>query len=485
MKWIKSYDLYRENKSSGSSSKVVVELCVAMLLLNENFLDKILDQGQKSRYTENSLVFVNDLRNLLFGNNRLRVGEFKNDRFVESNELSKTNNYFSNLTDGFDMEKDWNKLVKSRNLAREIQDKLFLNEKLKESDIKFVFWVSPNKERGEREDLVIETHDGTQHGICLNSKINLSRTQSFNTFSDVLLGEDNADKLFSEENIVKWDKLTQEWVRIIYENSKKNIQLHIEKFIDPNRIYSITWEDYFKYKHTDKRYQYLGEYIKEYDKNVLNLSDLMSLIYKSPEISFDNPSEVLNEWNEKKIFILNSKILEHLFTEVFKNIVDEDGVDRDDDNYIMATGKMKERLIKVILYLMDVEERELNYFHSDKYYKIPPRSYFRSNFEDFQIKFDYHVELTPNEDEEQNDSQFRIKLNIKDKPLLDITLFTGWTGGEMSGKLSTKIKLEFSDDYNLSIISLNDKNDDIVLTTDPEYSDNDDNNSNIEELDNN
>lgn len=486
MKWIKSYELYRESKGGGNSSKVVTELCVGMLLINPNFLDKILDQGQKSRYTENSLVFVNDLRNLLFGNNRLRVGEFKNDRFVESNELSVTNQFFSNLTDGFDIEKDWNKLSKARTLARDIQDKLLLDMKLEESDIKFIYWISPNKVKGDKEDLVIETLDGTQHGICLNSRLNLSKTQSFNTFADVLLGDENSQKLFSEIYIKKWDKLTQEWIRIFYENAKKSIQLHIEKFIDPDRIYSMTWKDYFKSKHTDERYQYLGEYIKEFDKNVLNLSDLMSLIHKNPDICFDDPQDVMDEWNEKKIFILNSKILEHLFTETFRDIMGEDvDVTRDNDNYLSATDDMKERLMKVILDLLNVEERELNYFHSGKYYKIPARSYFRSNFDKFRIKFDYHVELTPSEDEEKNDSQFRLKLELNSDPLIDLVLYTGWNGGEMSGKLSTKIKLDFSDEYN-SIIVNQKENDDIVITTDDEYEENSETEDNISdnEMDN-
>ena len=454
MKWIRSYKLYKESKSSGNSSKVVFELCVAMLLINPEFLDKILDQGQKARYTENSLVFVNDLRNLVFGNNRLKVGEFQNDRFVDSNELSKTNQFFSDLTDGFDIEKDWNKLIKARNTARDIQDKLLLDSKLNESDIKLVYWITPNKERGDREDLVIETHDGVQHGIALNSKLSLSKTQSFNTFAEVLLGEENLDKLFSEEYIQRWDKLTQEWIRILYENAKKNIQLHIEKFIDPDRIYSITWEDYHKAKHTDKRYQFLGEHIKEFDKNILELSDLMTEIYKNPDVCFDNPDEVINEWNEKKIFILNSKILEHLFSESFSQLTDEEvKVERGDDNYIAATGDMKERIMKVFLDLLKVEEREVNYFGSSDYYKVPSRQYFRNNFDNFRIKYDYHVELTPSEDEEMNDSQFRVILELNEKPLMNMTLFTGWTGGEMSGKLSTKIKLEIPDDYNSIIVN--------------------------------
>lgn len=452
MKWIRSYKLYTESKSQGNSSKVVTELCIAMLLINPNFLDKILDQGQKSRYTENSLVFVNDLRNLLFGNNRLRVGSFNKEinKFEESNELSVTNNYFSNLTDGFDIEKDWNKLVKSRILSRSIQDKVLITEKLNPEDIKFVYWIGPNKDRGDKEDLVIELNGGEQFPIALNSKMNLSKTKSFNSLIDILLGEERSEKLFTSY-IGKWDKLTQEWVRIIYENAKKPIQLHIEKFIDPDRIYSITWEDYFNYKHMDKKYQYLGEYLPEFDKNILKLSKLMTTIYKNPDVSFDNPQEVKDEWDEIKTLILNSNIIEHLFTETFQDIMDEDEIERDGDNFIPANGKMKERLMKVILDLLGAKEIELNYLHSNHYYKIPPRQYFRDNYDNFRLKFDYHVELTSEGEEDRNDSQFDIKVDLNGDELLDIDLRTGWSGGEMSGKLSTKIKLDFSDKYNLII----------------------------------
>jgi len=452
MRWIKDYKLYTEKKSSGNSSKVVTQLCVGMLLLNPSFLDKILDQGQKSRYTENSLVFVNDLRNLLFGNNRLKVGSFdkESSRFIEQNELSVTNSYFSDLTDGFDIEKDWNKLTKARNLSRSIQDKLLVDEKLTPEDIKFIYWIGPNKERGDKEDLVIELENGDQFPLALNSKMNLSKTKSFNSLLDMLIGEENSEKLFSEYD-GKWDKLVQEWTRIIYENAKSDIQLHIEKFIDPDRIYSITWEGYFNYKHRDKKYQYLGEYIKEFDKNFLKLSKLMTTIFKNPEISFENPQVVIDEWNEKKTFILNSNIIEHLFTESFMEIMGDEEIERDSENFIPSTGKMKERLMAVILDILSAKEIELNYFHSNHFYKIPSRQFFRDNFDDFRIKFDYHVELTQEGEEDKNDSQFEIIMELDSKDLLNLDLRTGWSGGEMSGNLSTKIKLDFSDEYNLII----------------------------------
>jgi hypothetical protein len=75
---------------------------------------------------------------------------------------------------------------------------------------------------------------------------------------------------FSEEYLPKWDKLTHEWVRILYENANKNIQAHIEKFIDPKRIETIGYFDYFDIRHSDPRFKHLGEFIKDFNKTFLN-----------------------------------------------------------------------------------------------------------------------------------------------------------------------------------------------------------------------
>jgi hypothetical protein len=63
---------------------------------------------------------------------------------------------------------------------------------------------------------------------------------------------------FGEEYLPKWDKLTHEWVRILYENANKNIQAYIEKFIDPKRIETIGYFDYFDIRHSDQRFKHLG-----------------------------------------------------------------------------------------------------------------------------------------------------------------------------------------------------------------------------------
>ena len=75
MKHIQKYELYTEaiNSKKGNSN-LISTLCVSMLLINPSFLDNVLDNGLKGRYTEKSSVFLNDLRNLLFADNRLRLG---------------------------------------------------------------------------------------------------------------------------------------------------------------------------------------------------------------------------------------------------------------------------------------------------------------------------------------------------------------------------------------------------------------------------
>ena len=93
-------------------TNLVSEICTSMILINNEFLDNILDRGLKARYTENSQVFLTDLKNLVLGRNRLHLGTWNGETFVEDNETSKMNYLFESV--GFDIDKDWNDLVDSR-----------------------------------------------------------------------------------------------------------------------------------------------------------------------------------------------------------------------------------------------------------------------------------------------------------------------------------------------------------------------------------
>jgi L-rhamnose mutarotase len=226
MKFIANWQLFKESKNNKeySPKNIVQEICISMVLLNNEFLDNILDRGLKARYSENSQVFLTDLKNLLLSKNRLHLGKFESNKCVVDDEVSKINGFFNEVD--FDIEKDWDKLVNSRITARNIIDKLLPDEKLISDRISKIFWIGPNKTEDFNEDIVVETTDGKQYSLFLNKNLSLQKTASFNKFADDLVPED-IDNLFSEENMSKWDKLAQSFVKITYESANKNIQLDI------------------------------------------------------------------------------------------------------------------------------------------------------------------------------------------------------------------------------------------------------------------
>jgi len=438
-----------QEKSYYKPTNLIQEVCVAMLLINNKFLDNILDKGLKARYSENSQVFLTDLKNLLLAKNRLKLGKFVENKCVEDDEPSKVNGLFESVQ--FDIEKDWNKLIGCRTTSRNIIDKLIPNEKVTEDMVVNVFWLGPNKDDEHKEDLVLELSDGRQYSFFVNKNLSSSKTSSFNSFADDLIGVE-MDKLHGEEYIPKWNKLIQQWVRIIYTNANKNIQIHIEKFIDEDRIDSLEWFSYFDIKHRDPRYKNLGENIKEFDKNILNLSDLMSEIWKHRDICFTDTKKVYDEWMETKIFILNSKILEHLLTEsLTKNNIDD--IKKLDDGFKLADGNVKMKLVKTIVDKLGCSDRTTYYLgnNGNVFSQVPSRQFFRDVYKELTVKFDYHVKMLIDEEEENNDFNIRIKLDMDNEPLIDFDIIVKFTGQEVSSKLSAKYKFELSDNFNFRV----------------------------------
>jgi hypothetical protein len=452
MKWVRNFKLFTENKSESTgiynNKNIVSEICVAMLLINPGFLDNILDKGLKARYSENSQIFLTDLKNLLMNKNRLFLGKFVDGKCVGDEETSKINNAFETT---FSIEENWSDLVNSRITARNIIDKLLPDEKLEERLIRAVYWIGPNKTKEYSEDLVLELEDGTQYSFFINKNSNLSKTASFNTLADTLIG-DGIDKLYNEEYITKWNKLTQEWVRIIYENSNKNIQLQIEKFIDPKRIDTIGYYEYYDIRHGDPRYKHLGEFIREFDKNILKFSNLLSEIWKNRDACFSDPQKVYEEWMEKKIFILNSKILEHLLTESLKSS-NLDDIKKLEDGMKLAEGPVKMKFIKNIVEKLGLTERVVYQLgnNGNVFHQMPSRDFFRKYYEDLKIKFDYHVKFLIDKEEENNDFRINVILELDEVKLINLDIIVKFSGGEMSGKLSAKHKFELSDDFNYRV----------------------------------
>ncbi len=456
MKFIKSHFLFESRKDLNDYNikNLVFEICTSMVLLNNEFLDNILDRGLKARYSENSSVFLTDLKNLLLSKNRLEIGKFEINKFVVDNEVSKINSSFNG---DFSLEENWEHLVNSRMTARSIIDKLLPNDKLTSDKISKIYWIGPNKNENVQEDIVIELNDGTQYSFYLNKNLSLQKTASFNTFADDLIPE-NIDDLYKEDNLRKWDKLTQEWIKIVYENSNKNIQAHIEKFIDTKRIESIGYFEYFDIRHRDVRFKYLGEYMKEFEKNILKFSDLMNEIWKNKELFFIDTKRVTKEWYESKITILNSRILENLFTSSLKKNRPEEIV-KLEDGYKRATGDVKMKILKTLVEKMNCMERPIFYLSKggNNFIQIPSRQFFRKNYENIDILFDYHVKFQVSSDEENNNFKFKIKLILENKELIFMNIIIGFSGGEFSGKLNAKYKFDLSDDFNYQISKIEGK----------------------------
>lgn len=452
MKWLRNYKLFKESKETNtySSKNLIQEICISMILLNNEFLDNILDRGLKARYSEDSSIFLTDLKNLLIARNRLYLGKFVGEKCEEDSEISKVTNLFEGLE--FKIDKDWNKLSDSRVTARNIIDKILSDEKLTPERIRKIYWIGPNKDKEHNEDIVIELNDGKQLSVFLNKNLSSQKTSAFSTFGDELIGN-NMEKLYSDEYLPRWNKLVQEWVRIIYENVNKPIQRHIEKFIDPRRIDTMGYFEYFDIKHGDPRYKHLGEFIEEFDKNILKFSDLCDEIWKNKESLFMDLDRVVREWVEIKIVILNSKILENLLTNSIKANFSDD-VAKKENGLKLSEGTVKMKLFKTLVEKMGCLERSQYLFsnNGNNFYVIPPRSFFRKYYDDINLYFDYHVKFHYNEEEEElNDFQIKINLELDNEELTNMVIFIKPTGGEMSSKLSAKYKFDFNDKFNLLI----------------------------------
>ena len=448
MKWLKKYELFRESKTY-TNKNLISEICISMVLLNNEFLDNILDKGLKARYSENSQIFLTDLKNLILAKNRLYLGKFIDNKCVPDEEISKVNGLFDEVS--FDIQKDWNMLVNSRISARNIIDKLIPDEKLTSERIKAIYWIGPNKDDEYNEDIVIELNDGRQFSFYLNKNLSSSKSASFNTFAEELIGAD-LGRMFGDEYLNRWDKLTQEWIRVIYENANKNIQQHIEKFIDPKRIDTIGYFEYFDIRHSDPRFKHLGEFMKEFNRNILKLSDLMTEIWKMRDNCFIDPKRVYKEWMETKIVILNSKILENILTTSLKANFSEN-IKKLDDGLKLASGTVKMKLFKTLVEKMGCLERPLYFLgnNGNVFHMVPSREFFRENYDDLDIKFDYHVKFDVSDDEENNDFNIKIKLEMDENVLIDMSIIVKFTGGEMSGKLSAKYKFELAPNFNYLI----------------------------------
>lgn len=448
---IKKYSMLHEAKEEDENiyrpTNLIDELCTSMVLLNNKFLDNILDRGLRARYQENTHVFLSDLKNLLTSKNRLYLGRFVNNRCVEDEEISKLTKLFDSIK--FSIDDDWHILVNARTKAKNIIEKIIPEDKLSDEMIKAIYWIGPNKDEEYQEDIVLELADGRQFSFYLNKNVTLYKTAAFNKFADELIGNE-FEKLFGPGYIGKWNQLTRRWIEIIYDNCNKVMQRHIEKFIDPSKISLIHYFLYFSIKHRDPRFKNLGEYFPEFNENILDFSDLMSQIWKNRETCFDDPEKVYNEWMEEKVLVLNSKILEHILTEALtKNSMHE--IQKQEDGTKVATGRVKMKIVKTIVSKLGCKERNTFFLgnNGNIFTLVPTVKFFREGYDNFTVKFDYHVELMIQKEERKNDFQIRMWIELDDKPLMHCDVGVGFgRSGEMNGKLSSRYKFNMEEDFN-------------------------------------
>lgn len=443
MKFLQSQFLF-ESKKEYSPKNLIVEICVGMLLINNEFLDNLLDRGIKARYSENSSVFITDLKNLLLAKNRLNIGKFVDGKCEIDPELSKVNFYFSQVK--FSIEDDWNDLINSRIISRNIIDKLIPDEKISSERISNIFWIGPNKIEDHQEDIVIELTDGRQFSIFLNKNLFSQKTSSFNTFADDLIG--NQVELLYQGNMENWNKLTQSWVRIVYENSQKNIQRHIEKFIDYQNINSIEYFQYFEIKHRDPRFSNLGENMIEFQKNILKFSDLMNGIWKNRETHLVDSKKAEKEWNDSKKIILNSKILENLLSSSLKKN-NSNEVKRLESGFKHCVGVVKMKLVKTIVNKMGCLEHPMYILsnNGNVFHQIPNRNFFKQNYNSLKVLFDYHVKF----DEDESDFKIKIRIFLKENLIIPMDIIVSFSGGEFSSKLNAKYRFDLPDNFNYLI----------------------------------
>ena len=107
------------------------------------------------------------------------------------------------------------------------------------------------------------------------------------------------------------------------------------------------------------------------------------------------------------------------------------------------------KLFKTLVEKMGCLERPTYYLgqNGNIFNLIPARSFFRDNYDDLTIKFDYHVNFKVSEEEENNDFTMKIKLLLDDEELIDMNIIIKMTS-EMSGRLTAKYKFDISSHFN-------------------------------------
>ena len=112
------------------------------------------------------------------------------------------------------------------------------------------------------------------------------------------------------------------------------------------------------------------------------------------------------------------------------------------------------KLIKTIVEKLGCLERPVYYLGNkgNSFHQVPSRTFFRDNYDDISIKFDYHVKMILDEkDEENNDFVVKTIIELNNKHLMDMNIHVRFTGGDVSSKLTSNYKFKPVDKFNLLV----------------------------------
>lgn len=451
----KIFKINESYKNKKITNNFVEELCICILLVKNDFLDNILDKGIKSKYIENSDIFLKHLKNILLFKNNVKLGKYKNNKCVVDDDISKINNIFKNID--FDIERDWEILINSRIIARNIIDKLLPEDKLTPEKIKMVYLIGPNKDYEHNEDIVIELNNGEQLPVYINKNISKQKTLSFNTFFDELF-KSETDFFNNDEYIKMWDDLTKKWFKIIYKNANDEIKSIIKKYLNIRKLSQLNYKNYFDMKHSNPNYKENGEYIKKFNKFILMLNDLMNEIWKNKDKFIKNHIEVEKKWNEYKNNILNDKIIKQIINnELYKKYSKD--MKKIKNGYILAEGRLKLRLIKFIINKLGCNNKTFYYFYNNGNYfnTIPKTEFFKRNYKKLNVVFKQYIDKDVNDNSVYN---IKILLYFKTNKLLELVLKIDLSGRGYSGKLNVKYNFNTPYDFNYRILKATYNSDD-------------------------
>lgn len=424
-----------------NSKRAMFEILTAICIINPDFLKGILDGGYKQRYTIDTTSFMTDVKNIILNNNtKFKIGQWSNEKesWINDEEISKIHYVFNENTE-FDVEKNWNILVKADKLSTSIIEEL----KIDISDIKRVYWTGLDVFSNSCENIVIETEED-QHQICIKNIFGNSFTKTANEVLTDLF--ENEIDIYDDQYLDEWNNISSKWLKLIYDYTSTDLQKYILEWLDVLDVESISYDNYMKLRHPGKHNQKLGKHVPEFNKNIIFLRDLCKEIYNDRENNMENYLEFDTKWNSIKDEFLNSRILEHLFINQLKEM-GNDGLYYmiEGEKYRTSTGKFKTNIINFLFSkILNTGGKEIKFFSDNgKNWTIIPANNKIIEDENIHVLYKYHSILN----DIDNDFVLDIWIGSNEgkiiKKMLLGSLHFNWFG-EMSNNLKCKLSFDYS-----------------------------------------